>query len=381
MCPFHALLPFFAVLLSLLPTALFGSMYQRVCKTLRYEKADKKIPFHQKLGQMFIVGFQGTRPEDETVQTIGKSIRSGHVGGVILFSENIESPDQLKCLTHYLKSQAPFPLMVCIDQEGGAVTRLSQKKGFPEFPSAWEIGQATPEKRQKVFQEMAKTLMECGINVNLAPVVDLAPNAHLSGLNQTRFYSHRVDDVIQCARDLIRAHHDYGIATCLKHFPGHGYAKVDSHDGIPDVTMTYQDKERDPFESLSKDTHVSLVMGGHLKHKAWGDLPLTLTPHWIKTHANDIRKRQLFITDDLGMGAIIKHNSLESAVMKAIVAGNDFLILGYNPKAAKNFQAQLPEFETLFEKVQENVPEQDVETAFRRILKFKETFYGREISK
>src|SRR5688500_6234285 len=188
----------------------------------------------ERIGQMLLVGFRGlTLQEAEATR---RQVSNGSLGGVLLFSvdhltggpRNVESPEQVRALVEGLRAAAPAetPLLVAIDQEGGLVARLGPAHGFPATRSAADLGRGDPEATRAAAGAMAATLAAAGINLNLAPVVDLATNPDnpiIAGVE--RSFSPDPDVVITHATAFIEAHHDVaGVACAVKHFPGQGSA-------------------------------------------------------------------------------------------------------------------------------------------------------------
>ena len=226
----------------------------------------------QKIGQMIMVGFRGTDVNDNSL--ISNDIKTGKVGGIILFDtdvklggiRNIQSPAQLKNLTNKLQSMSPISLIIATDQEGGNVSRLKEQSGFSKTVSAKYLGQLSNTKI--TFTEGSKIASELkteGINLNLAPIVDLETNPANPVIGKLdRSFSADPNIVIIQAEAFIKAHHKQGILCTLKHFPGHGSSKDDSHLGSVDITNTWTPEELKPYEMIIKDGLADAVMTGHL---------------------------------------------------------------------------------------------------------------------
>jgi len=299
------------------------------------------MDLEQKLGQLFIMGFQG-----ETVdrnQLICRDIQKYNLGGVILFDRllakglnhnNITSPQQLQNLTSSLQSLADTPLFICIDQEGGAVSRLKRERGFFDTVSAGELGRQDDTLMTASHSEKtAKLLASVGINVNFAPVVDLNVNPDNPVIGRLdRCFSSRPETVIQYAKAWIAAHRKHHVLSCLKHFPGHGSSYEDSHLGFVNITDTWQEIELIPFRQLVKDGFADSIMTGHLFHR---DLdaqhPASLSPAIInRLLRQEIGYNGLVISDDLQMKSISDHYNIYDAVCMALASGVDMIIIGNN---------------------------------------------------
>ncbi len=282
---------------------------------------------------MLIIGFDG-----QGILTNNKlktQIQNG-LGGVILFdryiddttkSKNISSPKQLKLLTESLQSISDKPLMICIDQEGGKVARLKKAKGFRETKSAKEIASLSTDEAKKEYENLATQLQELGINCNFAPLVDLGINKDskiIYGLD--RAYGDDSDTVVKFSEIFMDALNEHQIISVLKHFPGHGSAKGDSHEGFVDITKTWQRKELLPYKKLLYKTNMIMsahVFNGQLDEK----YPATLS---YNTNTKLLREQLgyngVLITDDLQMLAIKEHYTKEKAIELSINSGADMLM-------------------------------------------------------
>jgi beta-N-acetylhexosaminidase len=173
---------------------------------------------------------------------------------------------------------------------------------------------------------MAQELRNMGINYNLAPVADLSINPKNYIIAQLgRSYGTNPANVMSFNSAFIRAMHRHRVLTSLKHFPGHGSSKGDTHQGFVDVTQTWHPKELEPF----KNTQADSIMVAHVVNNRIGDLgiPASLSPKAIQTLRKHNR-HAVVITDDLQMGAIRKHYSLQDTIRRAINAGDDILLFG-----------------------------------------------------
>ncbi len=294
-----------------------------------------------KIGQMLMVGFRGLELRSDN--PIVQDIRERHLGGVFLFDNdvaadssvrNIQSPQQVKALTAALQKIAAVPLLIGIDQEGGKVVRLKETFGFAPTVSEQYLGTLNQLDTTRAYAETAaKTLAQAGINLNLAPVVDLNtnPNNPVIGKLERSFSADPIV-VTKHAMEVIDAHHRQAVLCTLKHFPGHGSSTSDSHLGFVDVTNTWSSKELDPFENLMKAERADVVMTAHIfNSKLDPDLPATLS----KPIITDILRRNLgydgvVISDDMQMGAITQFYGLETALQKTIEAGVDIISFANN---------------------------------------------------
>lgn len=293
------------------------------------------------VGQMLMLGFRGTELSSDN--PILADLRDRNLGGVVLFSQdvpsggglrNIESPRQLADLTAALQEAATTPLLVAVDEEGGKVARLGPDHGFPATRSAAELGRIDDVALTRTAAaEIASTLTAAGINLNLAPVVDLNTNPEnpiIGALD--RSFGASPDLVTRHAEAFIDSHHDRGLLTALKHFPGHGSSRADSHLGFVDVTDTWNRVELEPFRAIIAAGKADLVMVAHLFNRTLNpDYPASLSEATIGgLLRGQLGFQGIVISDDMEMGAITQNYGFEDALRLAINAGNDILVFGNN---------------------------------------------------
>jgi beta-N-acetylhexosaminidase len=308
-------------------------------------RAEGKLPaspaLEVKVGQMLMVGFRGLALGGD--EPILADIRERHLGGVILFDRdtpsdssrrNILDPGQVRRLTDRLQAAADIPLLVAVDQEGGRVRRFKEDTGFPVLESARALGRRDdPAATRRQALATARALAAAGVNLNLAPVVDLdlnPANPVIGGLD--RSYGAEPLRVVRHARAFIAAHRAAGVLTCLKHFPGHGSSRGDTHLGLVDVTDTWQKRELQPFAGLIAAGQVDAVMTAHIVNRRLDPHdPATLSPAILD---GLLRKRLgyqgVVISDDLQMGAIAAEYGFARAIRKALDAGVDILLFANN---------------------------------------------------
>jgi beta-N-acetylhexosaminidase len=292
-------------------------------------------------GQLLMVGFQGTSLRGASGVRLREVLAKGEAGGVILFERNITSPPQLKALTAALRDAATSaeqpPPLIAVDQEGGQVRRLDKGNGFLSLaPSAKRVAErCTPPEAERLYRAVACELREAGINVNLAPVVDLDLAGDKNPVigRRERSFGPDAASVVRFGAAFLRAHDEAGIGTALKHFPGHGSSLSDTHEGFTDITGTFQPQELQPFRKLAgsgADPAADMVMVGHVHHAAWSreGEPATFSRRLIEEELRDrMGFKGVIISDDLEMGAIRQHYGLDEAMVRAIGAGVDMVIL------------------------------------------------------
>ncbi len=298
----------------------------------------ENLTLEQKIGQLVVIGFYGIDPDAATVRGMLAQARNGTIGGVILFGYNIKGPAQLKRLMKAIHQEPKtYPLFTIVDQEGGRVQRLDPEKGFSGFHSAKTVAEnLTPSAAREQYADMGAMLKRYGFNFDFAPCVDLdttPPCSVIGGLE--RSYGCQPARVADYALALMDGLHEHGILTCLKHYPGHGRAQGDSHIGPVDITDTWSEASLEPYAALVKTGRVDAVMTAHLLHQGMDpDTPATFSEKWIGRLRNEMGFDGVVVPDDLNMGAILHHYSLEEIVIRGLNAGLDLLLFSNNPLAA-----------------------------------------------
>jgi len=292
------------------------------------------------LGQMFMVGFNGCDIDDN--HPVVEDIMLHNVGGILLFDRNVDgsrqnivSPGQLKALIEKLQKYGQQLLLISVDQEGGRVCRLKERDGFPGSVDAGSLGSLDNIEKTRIESVLlAESLAQAGINLNLAPVVDLAINPTNPVISRyKRSFGVDPKTVVRHASVFIKEHHRCGIACCLKHFPGHGSSGTDSHQGFVDVTTCWKDEELVPYKELIGGGFSDSVMSAHIVNRRLdpNGLPATLSaPVLSDMLRKEIGFKGVVISDDMQMRAISDFWRYEEAVQKAVVAGVDLIIVGNN---------------------------------------------------
>ena len=297
-----------------------------------------QAPLRQQLGQMLLVGFAGTKPDDAGIASLRAQAEAGEVGGVIFFGYNIKSPEQLRALIGHMKSwHTPLPLLICVDQEGGAVQRLKSVAGFHGWPSAQEVAAMPAAEAEAAMDGLANELQQLGFNVNFAPCADLLDPASPAIGARGRSYGVDSQAVGHWAGLQMAAHRRHNVRSAIKHFPGHGSAQGDTHRGLTDATPYWRRDELAAFGALIATCPVDAVMTSHLIHRRLdpSDAPVTFSKPIVQDLLRgDLGYDGVVVTDDLGMGALVHDHSLGTIVERAIAAGHDLLLFGQNAAAA-----------------------------------------------
>lgn len=329
------------------------------------------------IGQMLVLGFAGQSPSDGWTRKMLSLVHAGRIGGVLLMEQNIATRTQVAALTAALREASPpQPLLIAIDEEGGAVQRLGPRQGVDAVPAAATIAKAgSPEAAAKTYASLAADLKTLGINLNLGPVVDLARNQNNPIIvRQRRSYGADPATVTAFARVFIRAHRQAGVLTAAKHFPGHGSSLADSHAGKADVSKSWSDIELEPYRRLIASEPPPIVMVGHLHlDKLGGDdaLPATLSSAAIDgLLRRDIGYQGVVITDDLDMRAIRRSFAIEDAAVRAIAAGNDLILVSNSSRPDPDLADRLHQ-RIRAAVLDGTLSESRIEQSYRRIMALK----------
>jgi beta-N-acetylhexosaminidase len=301
-------------------------------------------PARLRIADLLLVGFTGTQVAgNEEVRRLVCDVK---VGGLLLFERyasgtprNMVSPEQVSTLTRDLQALAARcagrPLFIAVDAEGGRVMRLSPRLGYPPTLPARELGERDdPAFTEAEALRMGLMLREAGINWNLAPVVDVAVNpTNPAVVALGRTYSADPARVSAHARAFVQGMHEAGVLTALKHFPGHGSSRSDSHQGFTDVTDTAElSVELRPYRALIAAGMADSVMTAHVFNRGldpWD--PATLSRFTVRRVLRGwLHYDGVAVSDDLLMGAIAQHYGLEDAAVLALGAGVDVLLISQN---------------------------------------------------
>lgn len=323
------------------------------------------------VGQCLMVGFPGIEPPEEFLGWLSR----GMVGGVILFEQNLGEPAQVRGLCRTLKEaarQAPggAPLWIAVDQEGGWVVRLTEPFTVP--PAAGELALGGPEAVSGTARQVAQELRCVGLDMNLAPVLDVNTNPANPIISERSFSA----EPAECARlgaAYIEALQSAGCAGCGKHFPGHGDTATDSHQVLPVVTHDLgrlKEVELVPFRT-AVEAGVAAVMTAHvLFPRLDGEEVATFSRPIIEgLLRGELGFDGCVITDDLDMRAVADEHSCEESSVKAIGAGCDVaLVCGTEDAAPRMHRALLDALK------RGSLSEERVRQACRRVLGAKARF-------
>lgn len=345
---------------------------------------------------MLIMGFNGSEIQDKS--PVAQWLSDDGLGGVIFFDKdlstgnygkNLKDTAQIKQLVHQLNhyhAKGPFykeesPLLTAIDYEGGAVDRLTRIDGCMTTMTAVDMAKLPEKALEEELRQMALTLKNLGFNLNFAPVVDLALNTQQGIIGKlNRSFSADPLEVIRVAQTFVKIFSQYGIACSYKHFPGHGSAVGDTHEGFVDISDTFQAAELIPYHQLLKNnTKPVMVMTAHVVNKNLDSkgLPATLSYEILTGLLREtIGFDGVIISDDLQMQAIAKHYSLEESLMLTINAGADMVIFG-NQLGEHDAKQVIDTIEQLV--IHQKISPKRIDDAYRRIMRLKQQIGCQEV--
>ena len=326
------------------------------------------------IGQFLIGSMPGT-----TIPAELRSLaREFDLGGVILFSRNIEAPEQVAELS--AESEAlgrAMPAWVSVDQEGGRVARL--KEPFTKWPPMATLGRAGKESEalaERFARALAEELLAVGITLDYAPVLDIHTNPKNPVIGD-RALAERAEDVARLGRVIIRGLQDAGLAACGKHFPGHGDTSTDSHFELPLVEHELERLraiEFEPFRAAMAE-QVAFIMTAHVLVPSLDEKrPATLSPHVVqKLLREELKFEGVILSDDLEMKAVSAQYAVPDAAVDAIRAGCDAVLV-----CQGDVDLQARTLEALVKAVESGeIPAKRCDDAFMRLKRVKQRFLTR----
>ena len=287
-----------------------------------------------RVGEHFMLGFRGLSLPD----WVGAFAREFGLGGVILFDRdlelggirNVESPAQLRALCSEVHGLPGRPL-VFVDQEGGRVRRLKAAAGFADLPSARAFAALSESEARRLAVASCAEMKALGIDFDLAPVVDLDTNPDNPNIGKIeRSFSPDAREVARCARIFGDAARAAGLGLCVKHYPGLGGARTDSHLALTDLTGLVTPEQEALFYTLVAELPGAAALFSHGFVGEWdAKLPVSISATAVARFRAH-RPEALLITDDLQMQGLQGASTTEAAVAYALEAGLDLLCIGNN---------------------------------------------------
>ena len=340
-------------------------------ETKELDKIKEKInsmTLEQKIGQLFIVGFEGDIINDEIIDLVNNQ----EVGGLIYFSRNVVDSNQIITLNNEIKDiKKDIPLFISVDEEGGVVSRVPDE--FLKLPSSGYIGKFDDENLSyNIGSIIAKELKSLGFNMDFAPVLDIDSNPNNTVIGE-RAFGNNADIVSKLGIKTMEGLRDGGIIPVVKHFPGHGDTDIDSHYGLPIVTKTLEELnnlEFIPFKNAIENGADVVMVSSIILSSIDSEYPATMS----KKVTTDILRNKLnfdgvIATDDMTMGAIMDNYNLTDAVIMAINAGNDLILVCHG------YDDIIKSISAVKDAVSSNIiSEERIDESVYRILKLKEKY-------
>ncbi|SFR92267.1 beta-N-acetylhexosaminidase [Anaeromicropila populeti] len=341
------------------------------------EKILSNMTLEEKIGQLFLVNLeaidssQGTFYEHRVfTDNMKESLEKYSVGGVIYFSRNIETREQILTLNQELQEASKFPLFISVDEEGGEVARLANNDNMKmtQFPSMEEVGQTKDtEYAYEIGNTIGTKIKELGFNLDFAPVADVRTNESNTEIGNRSFGSDE-DLVASMVKEVVKGLQNAGVSATLKHFPGHGDAEGDTHKAsvnIDNDLARLRSIDFVPFKAGIK-AGVDFIMVSHISisRVAGNTTPASVSSLVMKTILREeLGFEGIIITDAMDMKAITEAFTSEEAAVKAIEAGADMVLMPDN-------------FEEAYEGVQKavedgKISEKNIDKSVLRILELK----------
>ncbi|HEY0444337.1 MAG TPA: glycoside hydrolase family 3 N-terminal domain-containing protein, partial [Candidatus Limnocylindrales bacterium] len=264
---------------------------------------------------------RGTTPDADELALLRRGL-----GGLVLFSRSLGDRRSVRDLIDRIRAEAPGPIHVSVDQEGGRIVRL--RDGFTPFPGAMAIGATRSERLAfEAARASARELAAVGIDTVLAPVLDLAADLRNPTIG-SRAYGADPALVSRLGAAAVRGYLAGGVIPVPKHFPGHGRTPLDSHLAAPVVRGGFAELERDldPFRA-AVTAGTPMLMTSHVRYDAIGDdLPASLSPAVARLARDELGFDGVLLTDAMVMDAITADGPVPEACLAALVAGSDVVM-------------------------------------------------------
>ncbi len=345
-----------------------------------------QMTLREKIGQMLFIQPESLRIETEDGQgkadtssvtifteAMAKTLEEYPPGGIIIFGGNIESPMQLIELVNEIKSASTTPLFMGIDEEGGMVARIANSSGFDvkKYQSMQEIGNTKdPKNAEEAGKVIGAYLRDYGFNLDFAPVADVNTNPENIVIGSRAFGNdpHLVADMVKAG---ISGLHSSNVMSCIKHFPGHGDTKEDTHTGFVSIGKKWEELEACeliPFKA-GIEAKTDMIMISHITagNITKDGLPSSLSQEMIEGRLRrDLKFDGIIISDSMSMGAITERYSSGEAAVLAIKAGTDIVLMP---------EVYSEAFESISEAVARGeISEERIDESVMRILSLKEQY-------
>lgn len=292
----------------------------------------KELSLEEKIGQMLIMGL-----EDKEQKGIDNIIKKLKIGGIIIYKKNYNNYEQMLGLINNIKEmnvENKIPITISVDQEGGRVNRMPPEilnlKSATKFANSKDV-----ELVKETGNIIGKMLSETGISMDYAPILDIRRFEEKHAIGD-RCYGENKEDVEKYAIEVMKKIQQNNVISVVKHFPGHGLTKKDSHFRIPKIKEKIELLEKEdmqPFEEAIKNGADAIMVGHLIIKDVDKKYPASLSKKVIQKYLIEkYNYNGLIITDDMKMMAIRLHYNMKKAVKRAILAGNDIVMMGLSYK-------------------------------------------------
>ena len=332
------------------------------------------MPLEDKVSQLFFVQPEALTGVDTAVQASDmtkEALQEYAVGGIVMFSKNIQDRDQICAMLANLQAYSKYPLFLGVDEEGGSLVARVANSGtisVPTFPNMMEIGNTgNPEEAYEVGRTIGTYLKDLGFNLDFAPIADVLVNPENQVIGERAFGSD-AELVAKMVKRVVEGLQEQEVSAVLKHFPGHGGTEADSHEGTAILNRTLEELRSEeflPFQS-GIEAGADMIMVGHISvpEVTGDDTPATLS----ETVITDLLRNELgfdgvIITDSMSMGAIVDHYGPGEAAVQVIRAGGDMILMPQDFVEAR--QAILDAVD------QQEITEERINESLRRIYRIK----------
>lgn len=329
----------------------------------------KELSLEEKIGQLFIVGRKSEKTDD-----IYKMIDDCKVGSIILYKKNYANYKEMVEFVNSIKkanSKKKVPLFFSIDQEGGRVNRMPSE--ILNIPSATKLARTEDlEIVKKSGKIIGKMLKETGINMNYGPILDIRRFKENHPIGD-RCFGETNSEVEKYAIPVLEEMKNENVLSVVKHFPGHGLTKKDSHFQFPKITEKIEKVEKEDMNVFKSaiDNGADAIMIGHLMLKEVDSkYPASISKKIIQKYLIDkYNFKGLIITDDLKMWAIRIHFNIKKAALRAIEAGNDMVMMGFSYRTTKKI------IKYIIKQVKKGkISEERINRSVEKILSMKEKY-------
>ena len=292
----------------------------------------KELSLEEKIGQMLIMGL-----EDKEQKGIDNIIKKLKIGGIIIYKKNYNNYEQMLGLINNIKEmnvENKIPITISVDQEGGRVNRMPPEilnlKSATKFANSKDV-----ELVKETGNIIGKMLSETGISMDYAPILDIRRFEEKHAIGD-RCYGENKEDVEKYAIEVMKKIQQNNVISVVKHFPGHGLTKKDSHFRIPKIKEKIEQLQKEdmqPFEVAIKNGADAIMVGHLIIKDVDKKYPASLSKKVIQKYLIEkYNYNGLIITDDMKMMAIRLHYNMKKAVKRAILAGNDIVMMGLSYK-------------------------------------------------